>query len=88
MSAREEGRCAPEDNGVRCNCDGRSSVVRECSLVVRLVLLPFEESSYTTFARRRQAEKKEIADFSKRCFEACYINWYAVPVDLLFMGCD
>ncbi|CAH9148929.1 unnamed protein product [Cuscuta epithymum] len=45
------------------------------SLVVRLIFLPFEESSYATFARRSRTEKGEIGKESDRCTEACFAYW-------------
>ncbi|XP_012853141.1 PREDICTED: protein RFT1 homolog [Erythranthe guttata] len=44
------------------------------SLVVRLVFLPFEESSYVTFARRSQGQKEDPGKASDRCAEACFAN--------------
>ncbi|CAL5366908.1 unnamed protein product [Camellia sinensis] len=49
------------------------------SLVVRMVFLPFEESSYVTFARQicscgRCPEKLEVRKLSNRCSEAGFVN--------------
>ncbi|CAL5322976.1 unnamed protein product [Camellia sinensis] len=44
------------------------------SLVVRMVFLPFEESSYVTFASGRCPEKLEVRKLSKRCSEAGFVN--------------
>ncbi|KAL0438367.1 UNVERIFIED_CONTAM: protein RFT1 [Sesamum latifolium] len=48
------------------------------SLVVRLVFLPFEESSYVTFARSASGEyeekKEEPGKASDRCAETCFAN--------------
>ncbi|KAL8048642.1 hypothetical protein ABFX02_07G080100 [Erythranthe guttata] len=47
------------------------------SLVVRLVFLPFEESSYVTFARRSQGQKEDPGKASDRCAEACFANRFS-----------
>ncbi|XP_073025797.1 uncharacterized protein [Primulina eburnea] len=44
------------------------------SLVVRMVFLPFEESSYATFARGLRREKMESWKASDRCSEACFAH--------------